>query len=143
MATGYDRHFRSPVEHLKLAAIVIPVIVVKGRLFEGRLNEASVRLMLDERGSSRLHWRGSDKWHLHTTVDVVTENELPRFVNARRDEAIHAARVIMDALGELQRCVKERNLEAWTVRTGPTGFIGGPRLLAELRAWLDSKEPLK
>lgn len=131
-AVGYDDHVRSPMEHLDLASVVIPVVVVRGRLFTARFNEVTGNLLLEETGSTRLHWRGSDKWHLHTTIDVVTEGELPRFVAARAKEALELGRVMSRSILELRRCARDGKLDEWEVTDGARGFRGTPRLLKEL-----------
>jgi hypothetical protein len=138
-ACSYDRHRPSLRDHFQVASVVLPMIVVRGRLFTARYDDSSKSLVLDECSSSRLHWRGSEKWSLNTTIDIVTESALPSFAAARREEAIQLAQAISSSLTDLRAAVQKRDLALWPTTLGPRGFWGGPAWVKELVDWEDSK----
>ena len=137
-AEAYDRYAQSPIEHLHLASVVIPVVVVRGRLFTARYEETVGGLALDECDSTRLHWRGSAKWRLHATVDVVTEKALPTFVETRERESLALGQFLSTWLEDLKVAIRRGNVESWEITKGARGVRGRPPLLKELAAWQKS-----
>jgi hypothetical protein len=137
-AKSYDGYAQTPVQHLHLASVVIPVVVVRGRLFTARYDDIVGRLVLDECDSTRLHWRGSAKWRLHATVDVVTENALSRFVETRKRESLVLGQFLCTWLGDLKEATLRGKVESWEIIKGARGVRGRPPLLKDLAAWQES-----
>lgn len=63
-------------------AVAFPVVVVQGGLFEGYMDWASGEIVVEPRRHLRLHWRGSEAWSHHATVDVVSDDYISEYATA-------------------------------------------------------------
>lgn len=68
--------------------LLIPIIVVDGRLFETFYNVTAGKIDIEEKQQIRIHWKGSEAWRLHSTIDVITIESLPNYVNKLYQETI-------------------------------------------------------
>jgi len=116
-----------------VAEIAFPVIVVQGLIFESTLDPVTKDLKLRQVPRVRLHWRGSEAWSLHATIDVVSEDALSEFVAARAKDLETLMRVFATALECIETTVRTGNWNALPVSGGARGTLGLPRLLARLR----------
>jgi hypothetical protein len=131
-AVEYDRNASSPSDHLDFVVVIVPVVVLKGRLFVAQYDEGTGRMAVDEALRARIHWRGSDKWKLITTIDVVTEGLLEQYaIQARKDVDVLLP-VMSDSVMSLKTCMLSRDLSGWPVTPGPRGVVGRPSLLSEI-----------
>lgn len=64
--------------------VAFPVIVVKGTLFEAYMDRATGDTVVEEQKHIRLHWRGSDAWNLHASVDVASDDYVSAFATVAR-----------------------------------------------------------
>ena len=115
------------------AVLGVLLVVLGGRLFEVSDDEAG-NLRIHERSASRVHWRGSPKWPLHATVDIVTSDYLPTFVAERRAQVEVLLNVLVRGVAELRACVAARSLDKLALQRSSSGVQGAPRLLAELES---------
>ena len=116
----------------RLSSVLFPVIVIDGQLFKASYATSPDQLELEEVPEVRLHWKGSDVWQLHATVDIVTKGHLSEFL-AR----CHTDRPILETqmkkgCEEIVECFTRGDLEALKVTPGGRGVVGLPRLLHEL-----------
>lgn len=134
LADEYDERTEHDVEagHLpRHAVVVLPVIVVDGRLFKTVRSQEG--LGLEEVSSVRIHWRGSDRHRLpHATLDVVRADQVERFARQRARDAKVVLEVMSSALAELKACMADGRLDDLKVTRASRGMIGRPRLIGEL-----------
>lgn len=116
----------------KLAAIVFPVIVVDGELYEANYDEENDKVMLTETNHVRLHWKGSETWKLHSTVDIVTKSYIGEFSNLRKNELLILQNNLAKALENTVECFNERSLEKLNIKVAPRGFSGLPAILEHI-----------
>ncbi|MBL8263549.1 MAG: hypothetical protein JNM58_14085 [Xanthomonadaceae bacterium] len=138
-AVEYDRQASSPSDHLDFVVMVFPVVVLKGRLFVAKYDEETGRMAVDEALRARIHWRGSDKWKLITTIDVVTEGQLEQYAGQVRKDVDALLPVMSESVMSLKQCVVSRDLSGWPVTSGPRGVAGRPSLLKEISQEISRK----
>jgi hypothetical protein len=146
IADDYDRGSRTSAADRRLphfAVAVFPVIVVTGRLFEVRQEEAG-DLRLSEVASSRVHWRGArDQSNPHTTVDVVRSDHLEEFAKLRSTDSAILLEVMSSATDDLLGSLSEGSFASLNVTSGARGVLGLPRLLRRIKQLLDQTEELQ
>lgn len=77
----YEEGHKKPEDSLSFGILLIPLIVIDGRLFETYFNDQTSDIDIKEKSHIRLHWKGSEAWHLHSTIDIITIDYLPVFVS--------------------------------------------------------------
>ena len=114
----------------RVGVILLPVIVIEGRLFEARLSGSD--LVIEEVSSSRVHWRGSETWEHIATVDIVTADYLEEFVSCRVSEANTVCEALQTYYDSLRSCCEHFDLGKFEITPGPRGFLDVPSLLKRL-----------
>ena len=109
--------------------IVLPVIVVEGRLFDAYFDADAGEIALEEIQQARIHWRGSQSTPRIVNVDLVTADRLDGFVSQRRSELPQIAAQMMVALRQIRECVVKDSLRPLHTTPGPRGFVGLPPFL--------------
>lgn len=113
------------------AAVVLPVIVVDGRLFEARHSESG--LELNEVARARVHWRGAERHRFaHATLDIVTLDHLPEFVARRASETSELLDLLSGSLWEVIGRFEAGTIDLLSVTSGARGTTGIPPLLVRL-----------
>ena len=105
-----------PAEHENLksiltrAIVVLPVIVVKGKLFETTYDVDSGKMTTQETRVSRVEWQGSNDWPSCAFVDIVAAAHLADYARQRFSDVqgILACLVKMTALFSV--CLESRSL---------------------------------
>ena len=77
---------------------VFPVIVLDGALFEAFWDDATNDLRTEPVDLMRLHWRGSDRWRQHATVDIVRIEHLATYLADREKDV----EVLLEAASSTQ-----------------------------------------
>lgn len=129
------REKNSPHLFPSFALVALPVVVIDGSLFEVSFVDGEIRVAEVKR--TRLHWRGAEAWGLHSTVDIVTVDELQSFAEQRRSEVSVLGRTLKESIKNLKKAVRDRDLSLFPVSKGPRGYLGLPGLLARIRDQLD------
>lgn len=124
----------------RIGVILLPVIVIEGRLFEARLSGSD--LLIEEVRSSRVHWRGSETWEQIATVDIVTADYLEEFLSCRVSEANTICEALQTYYDSLQSCCDHFDLGEFEITQGPRGFLDVPVLLNRLGNVLATRRAL-
>jgi hypothetical protein len=117
----------------RVGVILLPIIVIDGRLFEARLEGSD--LLLEEVRSCRVHWRGSEAWEHMATVDIVTTNYLGEFVSCRAYEANIICKALKTYYDSLRSSCEHLDLGEFEIAEGGWGFP--PPLLNRLSEALE------
>lgn len=110
LAKQYDFIPVPPFTLPKLAVIVFPVIVVQGQLFEAFYDEGNEKVILEQVGRMRLHWRGSESYVLNATVDIVSADDLDAFANERASEVTKVLDSLEGSFNLIDECYKTHSL---------------------------------
>jgi len=129
-ADDYDHPSRPSKVLPREACVFLPVIVIEGQLFEASYDESAETITVNEVPRVRLHWRGSDAWRWHATVDIVAKDDLNNFVDQRKTEIKTILDYVNAGYDNIAECFKEQSLRPLKVTEGPRGMIGLPSLLA-------------
>jgi hypothetical protein len=112
--------------------VFLPVIVIEGELFEATYDEVTQTVVVNQVPKLRLHWRGSEAWRWHASVDIVVKDHLNEFVAQRQSEM----KGILDAMeagyDNIAECFRKQSLGPLNVTKGPRGMLGLPSLLVPL-----------
>jgi hypothetical protein len=82
-------------EEMKWIGVAFPLIIVDAPLFEVNYDSTGDQVEANEVHESRLRWRGSREWQYIASVDIVTKNFLPQYLNrlgAQFDQIAERAR---------------------------------------------------
>jgi hypothetical protein len=133
MASLYDDRPNSTNELPDTGAVVFPLVVVDGELFQASYNVGRDDLDIEPAPSVRVHWRGAEAYRRISTVDVVRADSLGEFVAARRVDM----EVLLDraavVLQQLAVCFREKRLDPLVVLPASRGTIGLPPLILTLK----------
>jgi hypothetical protein len=133
MAGEYDRKRRSAEKSLsRYGLITFPVVVIDGRLFEASYDSEAGHIETKEVNTVRCHWRGSPSWPLHATVDIVTREGLPCFVEKRAADFKILLPALAEAAGRLQAAHKASDWSLLQLSKGATGRGGRPPILQKI-----------
>jgi len=124
----YDRFMSN--DPFGLVAIGFPIIVIDGVLFESHFKNGKVEIV--QVNNSIIHWRGSSKWKLHTTINIVTKTHLLEWVKKFRQELDLIIKTSMPALENLKSVYNERNSRLLNHKHAPRGYVGLPPFLNEI-----------
>jgi len=129
----YEKHHKNLEDNLSFGILLIPLIVIEGRLFETFYNLETGDIDIEEKDHIRLHWRGSEAWPLHSTMDIVTIKYLPDFVNKISSETAFLLDKMAIVFQLVKQCVDQKGLEPIKDFSNTSrGVIGLPPLLREL-----------
>jgi hypothetical protein len=129
-------------DSLRAALVVLPLIVVEGELFEAYFDQNAGEVRVEPVTELRLHWRGSEAWKVHATVDIVTADSLERFVERRAAEVKTILSRMIQSMAELRECVVQRSMAPLAISPGPRGILGEPALLHRIRMHIKSSPAL-
>lgn len=119
-------------DSLGFAEIALPIIVIDGHLFEAYQDDDGEEMKVESRDSVRIHWRGADAWDLHASIDIVTADALPAFLEKRKaDVETFLQRAVLMAM-QIKACHSERSLSSLPETQVNRGFLGMPRLLEQM-----------
>jgi hypothetical protein len=129
----YESYHKKPEDSLGFGVIFIPLIVIEGRLFETFYNKQTQKIDILEKDQIRLHWRGSEAWHLHSTIDIVTIESLPDYVNKLSLETDYLINKMAITFQLIMECIKQKNLDPIKSMTSVSrGVLGIPPLLKKI-----------
>jgi hypothetical protein len=135
VADSYNEEPDDPLsESLRFGVIVLPLIVIEGELFESWLDTGTGKIVVEKNSHLRLHWRGSEYHPPVATVDIVTAEYLPKFVELRRRESSLLLRRMFECAEQIDRCALQRTLRGLSITSGARGIRGLPPLLQRIKA---------
>jgi hypothetical protein len=97
-------------QQLAFIQIVFPLIVVDGALFEVFYDEAAKTMQAVQRDSVRMHWRGATAWRAHSTVDIVTSDALPTFLDERTTDCRSALGRFAAVVERIYECLEKKDM---------------------------------
>jgi len=101
-ARQFDRGKVSIKEYLEAALLILPVVVVDGKIFRAFYDFDLEELSVEPISRMRLHWRGADAWRLHATVDIVASEALDEFVGIRAKEAPRILELMLQTVKQIE-----------------------------------------
>jgi hypothetical protein len=127
----YEKYEGNVLETLKLGVLIIPIIVIDGKLFEAYYKEDEEdNIIVEERTNIRLHWRGSEAWNLHSTVDVVTIDFLKDYVSVLQKETNFLLEKMQEVFLVIRSCAEKNSLDLLQKYFNVSrGVLGLPELL--------------
>ena len=128
----YEKGRAEVYEHFGLGVLLLPLIVIQGKLFESYYNQETAKLEVEERSSIRLHWKGSDAWKFHSTVDVVTIDALPDYILEKSREIPYLMSEIAKIFLQVKASVNQKSLRPMQnlmIERGSDGKASIPYLL--------------
>lgn len=88
----------------KHGVMSFPMIVIDGQLFKAFFNDQTMEMEVEEVNDIRCHWRGSTKWRLNSTVDLVTLKSLKQFVEVRAKESLKLMQILRPIAEQIEEC---------------------------------------
>ena len=79
--------------------LTFPVVLIEGELIRAFYDVDMDTVMLRPAPYVRCHWKGSSEWNLNATVDVVTMEAFPMFVEKRAEDC----KLLLSKLGAGRR----------------------------------------
>lgn len=132
IAEGYNRPPENRGNLPSSCVLVLPIIVVQGKLFEAGLNEDGSDTFVREVTKTRVHWRGSeDRWQF-TTVDIVSFDAIDDFAATRLRECSQLLEMMADKHAEFFEFAKSGDRSAISLSGGSTGMAGPPLLVKQI-----------
>jgi hypothetical protein len=110
-------------------AVAFPVVILQGGLFEGYMNWATGEIAVEASNHIRVHWRGSEAWAHHATVDIVSEAYVEEFARIRAQETDLLLEKMRLARANIESCWAKSSLSGLDFRQAPRGTRGLPALL--------------
>jgi hypothetical protein len=127
----YDSPNRKTGMLPKSAVVGFPVIVIQGDIYEAFLDHKSSELVLKRAPHIRCHWRGSREWNLHATVDIVTFDNLDKFLTTRAVQVATLLRIMQISVEEITKCISAGSIESLNITKGSRGVVGLHHLFRE------------
>jgi hypothetical protein len=129
----YESNQKNLEDSPSFGVLMIPIIVIEGRLFETFYNNQTKKIDIVEKDQIRLHWRGSEAWHLHSTIDIVTIDFLPDFVKDLNFETNYLIDKMAITFHLIKECINQKSLDPIKDMTDCSrGVLGLPPLLRNL-----------
>ncbi len=115
-------------------AVVFPLIVFEGELFEAYFSQETNDICLNPVNFARLHWRGAeDPSQYVSTVDIVKFSYLSTLLASRKKEMERLRDEIREIIPRLVECYEKSTLAPLAIQEAARGYVGLPVLLSELR----------
>jgi hypothetical protein len=116
-------------------AIVFPVIIIDGLMFEAYYDAQAAEVKMEQTERLRVFWRGAKaSTRFITPVDVVTSKGVEEFARSRAGDVRALLREAANVVGRIELAYKEQSFENLEIKSAPRGFLGLPPLLGELYA---------
>jgi hypothetical protein len=132
VAEFYDEYDSEPHKQM-LCAVVFPVVVISGLLFEASFNKDTKKVELREADRIRVQWNGAGSWNLHAIVDIVKESALPDYCTSRFRDTEILVQSLSKTIRVFQECFDKRSMKPLDVLPGPRGVVGTPYVLKKIR----------
>jgi hypothetical protein len=126
-------------ESLGYGHLGLPLIVLDGDLFEASWDESQARMRVEARNHVRLHWQGASKWQMRATVDVVTSQGLPEFLDTARDDVNFLVPKLFAGIEEIRECLRVGSMDPLTVLSAARGTLSAPGILWKLRKAIEER----
>lgn len=107
----YDAYHTDAESHLGLAVAIFPIIVINGELFESYYSESTGEIELEEKDMIRLHWKGSEAWQFHSTIDIVTIKHLPAYVQSLQISTGYLSERMAGVFSCIKECIENKSLD--------------------------------
>lgn len=128
----YESYPKTTENGISDGVLLIPIVVINGKLFETFYDEKNDKIEIEERKQMRLHWKGSEAWHLHSTIDVVTIDALPDYVSKLSFDTDILLDKMISTFRLLEKCLIEKSIEPIkNLTTGSRGTLGLPPVLRQ------------
>lgn len=97
-------------DSLSFGVLIIPIVVIDGKLFESYYDDSIGDMSLKERKMIRLHWKGSEAWQFHSTIDIVTFDHLPEYVKSLAPETSFLIQKMARIYSIINDCLVKKTL---------------------------------
>ena len=91
--------------------MIIPIVVIEGKLFETYFDATKEEMVIKEQKKMRLHWKGSEAWNLHSTVDIVTIEELDNYVAKLNNETNILINKMTETFSLINKCIENKSID--------------------------------
>ncbi|MDZ7842613.1 MAG: hypothetical protein U5R46_17580 [Gammaproteobacteria bacterium] len=119
--------------------VAFPVIVIDGRLYKAFYDEKNAEMELVETEYVRLHWRGAERYRLHSTIDIVSKDYVDTLAKQRKQEIGMLMDVMEEKIKELHRCIEKSSLRDFEITEGSRGVVGTPPFIYELNRYFHTQ----
>jgi hypothetical protein len=99
----YQLHHTKPTDSLSFGVLIKPIIIIEGKLFESFYNSESNSVEICEQSMIRLHWKGSDAWKFHSTIDIITIDALTNYLPQLYIET----KVLLDSMNSVYELIQQ------------------------------------
>lgn len=107
----YESYVKKPQDVFSQGTLIIPIIVIEGKLYETYFDTQKEEMVIEEKNQIRLHWKGSEAWNLHSTVDIVTIDELDNYVSILDKETNILINKMKETFININECVEKKSIE--------------------------------
>lgn len=129
----YQKNSKISDESLFDGVLIIPIIVIDGKLFETYYDNDQNKIEIKEREQIRLHWRGSEAWNLHSTVDIVTISALTNYVEKLSKDSLFLLEKMVSTFNLIKKCLNEKTVEPIKhLMYSSRGILSLPPILREI-----------
>jgi len=127
----HDNVYRTKDSNMqRYCRVCIPVIVIKGRIFEASYVSSSNDIIIHEVEKTRIHWKGAEKRIFHATVDVVNINHIDEYAETAYRDSMILLNKLKDQCANIYKCFYDRSFKDLNVVPAGRGIIGTPKLLS-------------
>jgi hypothetical protein len=110
-------------------AVAFPMIVVEGGLFEAHMDSSSGDIVVQPTKHVRVHWRGSEAWSYHASVDIVSDDYICEIARARAHDTNLLLKKMRLARQNIEACWEKNSLRQLEFQRAPRGTTGLPSIL--------------
>lgn len=129
----YESYIEKPEDLLSSGILIIPIIVIDGKLYESFYNKEKENIEIEEQKQIRLHWRGAEAWNLHSTIDIVTIDALSDYVENLEKESIILMKKMISTNALINKCLENKTIEPIEhLISSSRGVLGLPSILDEI-----------
>lgn len=133
-AKSADASHKDETKMPRFCHVLFPVIGVDGRLFEAHYDSNSEKIKTKNVDKSRIHWRGSEKWRRHSTVDIVKVEAVECYAIEAHRSAEALLKLLDEQCQKVRVFFKTKKIIDQDTSCSGRGVIGIPALFRPLLA---------
>jgi hypothetical protein len=129
----YEKYVKNQQDIFSHGTLIIPIVVIEGKLFETYFDTQKEEMVIKEQKKIRLHWKGSEAWNLHSTIDIVTIEELDNYVSKLDYETTILINKMKETFSLINKCIENKSIDPIRhMIKGARGILSLPPILDKL-----------
>jgi len=129
----YEKYVKKQQDIYSHGTLIFPIIVIEGKLFETYFDAQKEEMVIKEQKKMRLHWKGSEARNLHSTIDIVTIEELDNYVSNLDKETNILIKKMTETFFLINKCIENKSVDPIKhMIQGEKGILSLPPILDKL-----------